>query len=82
MEVLLGEFVGCSSKSCRSEWPHGLRHELSSLARTLGSWVRIPVEAWMSVFAFILCVLCIGRDLATADPLSKGSYRPCIGLRN
>jgi hypothetical protein len=30
---------------CRSQWPCGLRHELSSLARTLGSWLRIPLEA-------------------------------------
>jgi hypothetical protein len=27
----------------------GLRHEPSSPARTLGSWVRIPLKAWMSV---------------------------------
>jgi hypothetical protein len=24
---------------CRSQWPRGQRHELSSLARNLGSWV-------------------------------------------
>jgi hypothetical protein len=36
----------------RSQW-----HELSSLALTLGSWVRIPFKAWMSVlYAFILCL--------------------------
>jgi hypothetical protein len=29
--------------------------ELSSLTRTLGSWVRIPLEAWMSVF-ILVCV--------------------------
>jgi hypothetical protein len=28
------------------------------LARTLGSWVRIPLKAWMSVFALILCLCC------------------------
>jgi hypothetical protein len=52
----------------RSQWPHGLRHELSSLVRTLGSWVRIPLKAWMSVLcAFILCLCCscVGRGLAT-----------------
>jgi hypothetical protein len=27
----------------------GLRHEPSSLARTLGSWVRISLEAWTPV---------------------------------
>jgi hypothetical protein len=30
---------------CRSQWPRSLRHEPSSPARTLGSWVLIPLEA-------------------------------------
>jgi hypothetical protein len=34
------------------QWPLGLKHELSSSARTLVSWARIPLEVWM--FAFIL----------------------------
>jgi hypothetical protein len=43
----------------QSQWPHSLRHELSLLAQTLGSWVRIPLKAWMSVLcAFILCFCC------------------------
>jgi hypothetical protein len=47
----------------RPQWPRGLGHELSSLALTLGSWVRIPFKAWM----FVLCafILCVGRGLAT-----------------
>jgi hypothetical protein len=53
---------------CRSQWPRGLRHELSSLARTLGSRVRIPLEAWMSVF--ILFVL--GSGLAMGWSLVQG----------
>jgi hypothetical protein len=33
--------------------------------QTLGSWVRIPLEAWMSVCVYSVCVLlCIGRGLA------------------
>jgi hypothetical protein len=36
--------------------PRGLRHELSSPVRTLGSWVRITLEACM--FAFILSLCC------------------------
>jgi hypothetical protein len=50
-----------------SQWPRGLRHELSSLAGTLGSWVRLPLKVWMfALCAFILCVvLCVGRGLAT-----------------
>jgi hypothetical protein len=45
-----------------SQWPRGLRHELSSPARTPGSWVRIPLEAWMSVCVSV--VLCIGSGVA------------------
>jgi hypothetical protein len=42
----------------RSQWSCGLTQELSSLARMLGSWVRTPLKAWMSVYAFILCLCC------------------------
>jgi hypothetical protein len=63
---------------CRSQWQCGLRHELSSLARMLGSWVRIPLDAWMSVCVFILCV---GSGLATGWFLVQGVLL-CIGLRN
>jgi hypothetical protein len=38
-----------------SQSPRGLWHEQSSPARTLGSWVRIPLEAWLSVFV-LFCV--------------------------
>jgi hypothetical protein len=30
-----------------SQWPYGLRHELSSRAQIVVAWVRAPVEAWM-----------------------------------
>jgi hypothetical protein len=39
----------------RSQWARGLRHEPSSPARTLGSWVRITIEAWMSVCVYSVC---------------------------
>jgi hypothetical protein len=41
----------------RSRWPRGLRHELTSPAQTLGSWVRILLEARMSVFVYSVFVL-------------------------
>jgi hypothetical protein len=47
----------------RSQWPRGLRHELSSLARKLGSRVRIPFEA------FILCLCCSVYRLRPCDGL-------------
>jgi hypothetical protein len=44
----------------------GLSHEPSSPARTLGLWVRIPFEAWLSVCVYSFCVvLCVGSGLAT-----------------
>jgi hypothetical protein len=49
----------------RSQWPCGLKNELSSPARTLGLCVRIPLEAWMSVCVYSVCVvLCVGSGLA------------------
>jgi hypothetical protein len=49
----------------RSQWPRGLRHEMSSPAWTLGSWVRIPLEAWMFVYVYSVFVLsCVGSGLA------------------
>jgi hypothetical protein len=53
-----------------------VRHELSSLALTLGSWVRIPLRAWMfgvCMLSFCVCVvLCLGRSLATSWSLVQG----------
>jgi hypothetical protein len=44
----------------------GLRHELFSLARTLGSWVRIPLKAWKIVCVYSVSVFsCVGSGLAT-----------------
>jgi hypothetical protein len=45
------------ASDCRSQWPRGLRHEPSSPARTLESWVRIQFEAWMSVCVYSVFVL-------------------------
>jgi hypothetical protein len=59
------EFITTDIADSRSQWPRGLRHELSSPAQTLGSWVRIPLEAWMSVCAYSVCaVLCAGSGRA------------------
>jgi hypothetical protein len=64
----------------RSQWPHGLRrHELSSLPRTMGSWIRIPLNRHGCLCAFILFVEVAA--LRRADHPSKESYRLCIGSR-
>jgi hypothetical protein len=47
-----------------------LRHEMFSPPQTLGSLVRMPLEAWLSVFNLSL-LFCVCRGLAMADPQSK-----------
>jgi hypothetical protein len=57
----------------RSQWPRGLRHEMSSPAWTLGSWARIPLDAWMFVCVYSLFVFsCVGSGLATGWSLVQG----------
>jgi hypothetical protein len=71
------------NKMCRSQWPGGLRHELSSLPQTLRSWVRIPLEAWMFVCVYsILVLFCVQvAALRRADLPSKESYRLCKKIK-
>jgi hypothetical protein len=60
-------------EGCRSQWPRGLKHELPSPARKLGSWVRISLEAWMSVCSFCVCaVLCVSSGFATGWSPAEG----------
>jgi hypothetical protein len=56
----------------RSQWPRGLRHEMSSPAQTPGSWVRIPLDAQMSVSVYSIFVMSyLGNSLATSwSPVS------------
>jgi hypothetical protein len=67
----------------RSHWPRGLRHEQTSPDRTLGSWVRIPLNASLSVCVYSVFLLsCVQRAaLRWADPPSKESYRPCKKMK-
>jgi hypothetical protein len=74
-----------------------LRQELSSTAQTLRSWVRIPLEAWMSVRLFrvrvvvsvgtsvrlfrVRVVQCIGRGLEMGCSSVQGVFPLSIGLR-
>jgi hypothetical protein len=57
----------CLNSQCsRSQWPRGLKHEISSPARMLGSWVRIPLKAWMFVgISSVYLLSCVGSGLAT-----------------
>jgi hypothetical protein len=46
-------FYGDEHLRDRSQRPRSLKHEPSSSTRTLVSWVRIPLEARLSLYAFI-----------------------------
>jgi hypothetical protein len=59
--------------TCQSQWPRGLRYEMSLPAWTLGSWVRIPLEAWMFVRVYSVFVLsCVSSCIATGWSLVQG----------
>jgi hypothetical protein len=67
---------------CRSQWSRGLKHELSSPARTLGSWVLIPLKARVSVCVYSVFVSSIGSGLATGWSPVQGVVPTVLGLRN
>jgi hypothetical protein len=50
MIVHMEEICDLDMSPTRSQWSRGLRHVLSSSARKLVSWVRIPPYSWVSVF--------------------------------
>jgi len=65
----------CVSKyiKSRGQWPRG-RRPMSTAARLLRSWVRIPPEAWMSV----CCECCVLSGRGLCDELitrPEESYR-------
>jgi hypothetical protein len=72
-------FIWWFRSLCSLQWLHGLRHELSLLARKLGSCVRISLKAWMSVCVYSVFVFfCVQVEaLRRADPPSKESYQMC-----
>jgi hypothetical protein len=56
LESVNNKNISKYSHSRRSQWPSGLRHAPSLPAWTLGSSVRIPLEAWMSVCVYSVFV--------------------------
>jgi hypothetical protein len=64
----------CYITECRIQWPRGLRNEPSSLARTLRSWVRIPLKARMYACVYCVCVvLCRLRPCDWLLPRQRSS---------
>jgi hypothetical protein len=67
----------------RSQWPRRLRHELSSLARKLGSWFRIPLNALTFVCVCSVFVLSYaGSGLVTGWSPVQGFLPTVVVLRN
>jgi hypothetical protein len=76
IHVLINYLLNCNLLIRRSQWPRGLRHEMSSPAPTLGSWVRIPLRAWMFACLYSVFVLsCVGSGLATGWSPVQGLLR-------
>jgi hypothetical protein len=80
--IILQNFIRSSFQytiTCtrRTQWPRGLKHEPSSPAWTLGSWVGIPLEACLCAF-----ILCVGRGLATGWSPVQGVLPTVYRLRN
>jgi hypothetical protein len=78
---ILGVARKCVYTFCtgRSHWPLCLRQEISSPAQALGSWVRIPLEAWKSVcvyFGFMLS--CVGGGLAAGLSTRPRGPNGCV----
>jgi hypothetical protein len=67
------------SSQCWSQWPCGLRYELSSLARKLVSRFRIPLKAWVSLGTYSVFVVSFVQVAAFrwTDSPSKKSYLLC-----
>jgi hypothetical protein len=50
-----------------------MRHELSSPSQTLGSWARIPLEAWVYCLRLFVSVLpCVGSGFAVGRSPIQG----------
>jgi hypothetical protein len=65
----------------RPQWPRGLRHELSSLARKLGSWVRIPLKARMSACVYTVCVVLYSSGVGAGLIHSPRSPTDCLRIK-
>jgi hypothetical protein len=77
MWSLLAGLLMSKGSGSRSQWLLGLRYELCSPARTLGSWVRIPLEAWMSVS---FCVY-VGSGTAAGPIPRQRSPTDCLRIK-
>jgi hypothetical protein len=53
--ILFMDILDTAHEVGRSHWSRRLRHELSTTAVTLASWVRISLKAWMSAIILCLC---------------------------
>jgi hypothetical protein len=69
--------------SGRSQWPRDLRHEMYSPDRTLESWVRNPLKAWMFACVYSMFVCRSPRSRRPCDGVTTNLRSPtdCLRLR-
>jgi hypothetical protein len=78
MHMYILTFHSGKKHLCQSQWPRSLRLR-SAAERLLGSWVRIPPEAWVSVSCTVFVLS--GRGLCDGPiPRPEESYRVCCEL--
>jgi hypothetical protein len=73
LKITTTDYMVLQNTPFQLQWPRGLRHEVSVLAQTLGSWFRISLDSWLSVQFSPVFVLPLA--LRRADPPTKESYR-------
>jgi hypothetical protein len=64
--TLRDKFWSGHCENSRSQRPCVLRHEPISLARKLESWVRIPLNTWMSLCVYsVFVLLCVDNGIVS-----------------
>jgi hypothetical protein len=67
------DFINPVISSCRFQWPRGLRHDVSSLSRTLESFSNPTQDMDVCVHLFCVCIaLCVGSGLAKGSSPAQG----------
>jgi hypothetical protein len=83
MDAIWPRFNRPNNIKCRSQWVRGLRHGMYPPAQALGSWVRIPLDAWMSDCNFLVFVLsCVSSGFRTGWSPVQGVLPTVFKIRN
>jgi hypothetical protein len=77
------EFTHSMSHFCLSQWPRDSTRVLSSIAWTLGSYVRISRGTYMNIrFYFVFVLSCVGRGFEMVRSPIQGVLSTVYKIRN